>query len=135
MVLLSTALAFFTGFGSAWYWQRRLSKSSFDKAVNLLISQHEKAFEELINQFNHEGPIPHGASVVGLIGLILSANSRAITSLKDSLSRKDWNTQPAITELEEITQNELRLLQRKFADFLESRRGLLREFDKHQGLK
>lgn len=134
MSLLSVSL-FGAGFLTAWYWQRRLSRHAFDEVVARLTLKHEQDFAELINRFNHEGPIPHNASAVGLIALILSAQSRATSTLKERLKAKDWNTQTVITELEEITENELLLLHKKLSDFLESRRDILRDYNENQGIK
>jgi hypothetical protein len=128
-------LTFSAGFTLAFFLQRRKYKKLLLKVVEALAIKHEQQFAEMIDKMNHEGPIPHSASAIGLLSLTLSAVLNCISLLEGLLKSQDWNTTKIITELREIVANEMALLLRKLRDFLESRRQILREYNKHQGIE
>jgi len=110
---------------------RRVRKDAQDQ-VDQIKMAHKTDWETLIHKLNHTGSIPHAATATGLIGLILSAVSRCITSLEALLIVKDWDTREVITELRGIAMVELSLLHKKLGDFLEAQRRHLKEFDYKQ---
>jgi hypothetical protein len=95
---------------------------------------HQREFSELIHRMNHEGMIPNAATATGLMNLILWAVSNSIMTLEKLYANKDWNTQEVITNLREIAIEELGLLHKKLGDFLESKRNVLKDYDRQQGL-
>lgn len=102
------------------------------KQISILKELHRKEFEELIAKVNHQGPIKDGVTALGLMGLILSAIKHSINNLEELYAKKDWNTQGVITELQEIVMTELRLLYNKVADFIESIRNHLKDYNHKQ---
>lgn len=95
---------------------------------------HQREFSELIHRMNHEGMIPNASTATGLMNLILWAVSNSIMSLEKLYANRDWNTQEVITNLREIAMDELGLLHKKLGDFLESKRNVLKDYDRQQGL-
>lgn len=112
---------------------RRYCKVKVREIVDLK-RQHTEQFAQLIHRMNHEGPIPNAATSAGLLNLILWAISNSINELQKLREKRDWETSAVITELREIGMQELSLLHKKLGEFLESRREILKDYDKHQGL-
>lgn len=112
---------------------RRTIRLKMDEIERLKL-QHQAEFAELIYRFNHEGPIPKGVTVDGMTTIISWAVSRVIDSLKRLYSRQDPDTRAPTTELEEIALNELLRLNKVVAEFIESKRNILKEYDKNQGI-
>lgn len=106
------------------------------KVAELLAKEeiHRQEFSQLIHEMNHSGPIPNAATTAGLLGLLTWAISTSIISLEELYEQKNYNTRPISQELRMIALNELALLHKKVSDFLESKRELLRRYDKNQGL-
>src|SRR6478609_545521 len=100
-------LTFSAGFALAFFLQRRNYKKLLRRVVEALALKHEQEFAELIDKMNHEGPIPHSASAIGLLSLTLSAVLNCISLLDALLKAQDWNTTKVITELREIVANEM----------------------------
>lgn len=93
---------------------------------------HQQQFSELIHRMNHEGMIPNASTATGLMNLILWAVSNSIMTLEKLYANKDWNTLEVITDLRTIAMEELGYLHKKLGDFLEAKRNVLRDYDKHQ---
>lgn len=86
----------------------------------------------MIMKMNHHGMIKEGSTASGLMNVILWAIGRCIGSYKELYERRDWNTEPITTELQEIAMNEMALLHRKLNDFIESKRQILRDYNYKQ---
>lgn len=111
---------------------RRKVDQEHAKHILVLREEHRKEFEELIAKINHEGPIKDGVSAVGLMNLILWAIKSSIKTLEQLYENKDWNTKEVTTELQSIVMVELRLLYNKVADWIESVRNHLKDYNHKQ---
>ena len=104
------------------------------RELELLKQEHQERFRQMIDRMQHEGPIPLGSSSDGLTGLISWAVLTSITVLEGLLERKEWNTMEAISNLRGVALVELEMLHRKLTEFLDSRRTILKDYNKDQGV-
>lgn len=104
------------------------------REIEQLKQAHQDRFKEMIDRMHHEGPIPLGSSSDGLTALISWAVLTSITILEGLLEKKDWNTTEAISNLRGIALVELDMLHRKLTEFLDSRRTILKDYNKDQGV-
>jgi len=102
---------------------RRL-KSSFRKQT--------KAFQDLISNFNHRGPIPHAATLLGLMKLTSREIVNCIYSYQERSEKGDSNTSDITRELAGIVTTNMRLMRQKIDAYLSSRRETLKYFEPYQ---
>lgn len=94
--------------------------------------KHRQEYADFIAKVNHQGPVPIGSTVVGLIKLVSLGLMRCISSLADLRARKDWNTLSVTQEISEISSQELVMLENQFTKFLASIRKVLEDHNHKQ---
>lgn len=129
---LDFSIGFSCGLLLAALWLILIHRSFVIKEAKIR-EQHRLEFEEMLKRFSHEGMIPAGSSAAGLMNVVLLGLTRTITCLWKLYDEKDWNTREHIIELQDYARNELALLYKTLADFLASRRVIMKDYNKNQG--
>jgi hypothetical protein len=96
--------------------------------------QSEARMAELLDRMHHAGQIKVGSSLAGLTGITLWALRNCTTQFVRLLKDRDWNTTEPISELQAITDNEFSAILKLTSEFLSEARGIMKEFDRDQGL-
>lgn len=117
-----------------WCIFKRMLKAALIAQEERLKKESEEKFAQMINEFNHEGPVPPGASLIGLAGLISWATLNCIKEFEKHLLNKDWNIQAPLTELRMIWSNEMKRMRSVVEEWLNKRREILERYNKEQGL-
>jgi|SRR5882762_1200688 len=108
-------------------------KAALEEQRKILEKESQERFALLINRFNHEGPIPPNASMVGLTKIISWDLEQRINEYWKLLDLKEWNTRENTQRLNDLL-NDIIMLNRAAKNFDESRRKLMKEFENDQGL-
>jgi hypothetical protein len=87
-----------------------------------------------LDRMHHAGQIKVGSSLAGLTGITLWALRNCTTQFVRLLKDRDWNTTEPISELQAITDNEFSAILKLTSEFLSEARGIMKEFDRDQGL-
>ncbi len=109
-------------------YYRRLSTRLLNEQRTELEKACEARITELGHYFNHFGPIPPGASLLGLLNLISLAIRRCVKGLTERFERKDFDTITVIVELKQIDDNEIKKSIKLAAEFLDEKRDQISNF-------